>query len=110
MFFETRKVGGRTAQPRESHGFNLKAGGLMALGGIYSVWRNPQDEEDRRYSCSIITLEPTEIIAEVHNRMPFILRDADVTAWLDPELDEFDKLMEMICPISSEDLKLSLEP
>ena len=110
MFFETRKVGGRTAQPRESYGFNLKAGGLMALGGIYSVWRNPQDEEDRRYSCSIITLEPTEIIAEVHNRMPFILRDADVTAWLDPELDEFDKLMEMIRPISSEDLKLSLEP
>lgn len=109
MFFETRKIGGRTVQPRESYEFNLKAGGLMALGGIYSVWHNPEDEEDRRYSCSIITLEPIKIIAEVHDRMPFILRDTDVQAWLDPELDEFDTLMKMIRPISSEDLEWSQE-
>jgi len=37
MFFETRKIGGRPVQPRESFGFSLKGGGLMALGGIYSV-------------------------------------------------------------------------
>lgn len=109
MFFETRKIGGRPVQPRESYGFSLKDGGLMALGGIYSVWHNPGDEEDRRYSCSIITLEPTEIIAEVHNRMPFIIHEREVAAWIDPEVTEFDKLIDMIRPISSEDLVRSPE-
>lgn len=109
MFFETRKIGGRPVQPRESYGFSLKNGGLMALGGIYSVWHNPEDEEDRRYSCSIITLEPTEIIAEVHNRMPFVIGDDAVKAWLDPENTEFEKLMEMIQPISSGNLERTKE-
>jgi len=107
MFFETRKIGGRPVQPRESYGFNLKGGGLMALGGIYSIWHNPEDEEDSRYSCGIITLEPTEIIAEVHNRMPFVLDANDVRDWLDPGITEFDKLMSMIQPISSDELERS---
>lgn len=106
-FFETRKIGGRPVQPRESYEFSRKGGGLMALGGIYSVWHNPEDEEDRRYSCSVITLEPTALIAEIHNRMPYILTDEDVKAWLDPGNIEFEKLMEMIRPISSEDLERS---
>jgi len=109
-FYETRKIGGRPVQPRESYGFSLKDGGLMALGGIYSVWHNPEDEDDRRFSCSIITLEPTDIIAEVHNRMPFILRDSDVKIWMDPEVTEFDNLMDLILPISSEDLIRSKPP
>jgi len=41
--------------------------------------------------------------------MPFILADGDVKTWLDPEITEFDKLMEMILPINSEDLERSLE-
>lgn len=104
-FFETRKIGGRPVQPRESYGFSRKDGGLMALGGIYSVWHNPEDEEDHRYSCSMITLEPIAIIAEIHDRMPFVMADEDVKAWLDPVNSEFEKLMEMIRPISSDDLE-----
>lgn len=106
-FYETRKIAGRPVQPRESYGFSLKGGGLMALGGIYSIWHNPEDEDDSRFSCSIITLEPTDIIAEVHDRMPFVLQDADVKTWLDPEVTELDHLMDLIRPISSEDLKRS---
>ncbi|MBI5870248.1 MAG: SOS response-associated peptidase family protein [Actinobacteria bacterium] len=58
----------------------------------------------------MITLEPTPIIAEIHNRMPFVLEDAAVKAWLDPENTEFEKLMEMIRPISSEDLERTPSP
>ncbi len=100
-FFETRKFGGAAVKPKESYEFRLKGGGLIALGGIYTCWTNPADAEDRRFSCSIITLEPNEIIGEVHDRMPFILPEDDVSTWLDPGVSDFDLLMDLIRPLDS---------
>ncbi|MHB9111967.1 MAG: SOS response-associated peptidase family protein [Thermoleophilia bacterium] len=54
-------------------------------------------------------VDPAAIIAEVHNRMPFVMADEDVKTWLDPEITEFDKLMDLIRPISSKDLERSPE-
>jgi putative SOS response-associated peptidase YedK len=108
-FFETRKVGGVAVSPKESYEFTPKGGGLMALGGIYALWVNPHDEDDRRYSCSIITITPTEIIAEVHDRMPFVIPDDTVRAWLDPEVTDFDEIMDLIQPIDSTMLERAWE-
>jgi len=100
-FFETRKFGGKAVKPKEQYEFTPRNGGILALGGVYTVWVNPNDEDDRRYSCSIITLEPNEIIAEVHDRMPFIIPDRTVSTWLDPKIDHFDEIMGLIEPIDS---------
>ncbi|MHB8858162.1 MAG: SOS response-associated peptidase [Thermoleophilia bacterium] len=108
-FFETRKVGGKPVKPREAYEFVLRDSGLMALGGIYSVWVNPADRDDRRYSCSIITMEPNEIVGEVHDRMPFVLPGEDVSRWLDASLNDFDEIMSMIRPVASESLQRTRE-
>jgi len=109
-FFETRKLGGEAVEPKASYEFALKSGGLMALGGIYAVWVNPAGENDRRYSCSIITLEPTGIIAEVHDRMPFVMSEDTVKTWLDPAMTDFGALIDLIQPIGSEKLERIREP
>lgn len=97
-FFENRKEGGRTVKPKESYRFTLRDQEIIPLGGLYSIWTNPGDGEDRRYSCSVITMDPNELIAEIHNRMPFIVPRESFGRWLDPGFDDFDRIMEMILP------------
>ncbi|MFA6000978.1 MAG: SOS response-associated peptidase [Thermoleophilia bacterium] len=109
-FFETRKTAdGKTVKPREAYEFSLKDHGLIALGGVYTVWHNPADENDRRLSCSIITMEPNEVVGEVHPRMPFILAAEAVPAWLDPSVTDTDLLKGLIRPFDSERILRSRE-
>ncbi|MHB1324990.1 MAG: SOS response-associated peptidase [Thermoleophilia bacterium] len=109
-FFETRKIGGQPVKPKETYEFALQGEGLMALGGIYALWLNPADENDRHLSCSIITLEPNEIIAEVHDRMPFIIPEESIRAWLDPEVADVEEPRDLIVPFPSSRLKRLILP
>lgn len=100
-FFENRKVGGRTVKPKESYRFTVRGQRIIPLGGIYSIWINPEDEDDRRFSCSVITMEPNGLVGEIHNRMPFIVPREVVPVWLDRSHDSFDEAKEMIRPFEA---------
>lgn len=109
-FFETRKLGGKPVTPKESYEFSLSDHDIIPVGGIYSVWTNPAEENDRRFSCSIITVEPNALVAEVHNRMPFILLGEAVATWLNPDVTSFDEVMDMIVPLDAAEMSRSREP
>jgi len=105
-FFESRRgPDGRAVKSRESYEFFHSEGEILFLGGIYSVWKNPRDRNDSRLSCSIITLEPNEIVGEVHPRMPFIVTSADRADWLDRGKTDFGAAMALVRPVGSETLK-----
>ena len=53
----------------------------LAFAGLWSSWRNP-DTAARLYTCSIVTTDPNDLVARIHNRMPVILDPADWDAWL----------------------------
>lgn len=97
-FFENRQAGGKTVKPKESYRFTLREQSIVPLGGIYSIWTNPEDDSDRRFSCSVITLDPNELVAEIHNRMPFIVPREAVAAWLDIAVTDHEFLLELIEP------------
>ena len=61
--------------------FRRRDHGLFAFAGLWDTWRSPEGEEIR--SCTVITTEPNELVAPVHNRMPVILDGATADAWLD---------------------------
>ncbi len=44
----------------------------MALAGLWKNWRSPAGEWIR--SFAIITTEPNELCAELHNGMPVVLK------------------------------------
>jgi putative SOS response-associated peptidase YedK len=46
----------------------------MALAGLWKSWRSPAGEWMR--SFAIITIEPNALCAELHNRMPMVLKPA----------------------------------
>jgi putative SOS response-associated peptidase YedK len=57
-------------------------GDLFAFAGLWEDWQGPHGEV--MVSACIITTEPNELMAGIHNRMPAILHKDSWDLWLDP--------------------------
>jgi putative SOS response-associated peptidase YedK len=77
----------------------LKNNKPFGFAGLYDMWHSPED--DIITSCTIITTEPNELIATIHNRMPAILSPDIYDIWLDKNLDDTRRLMSLLIPYDS---------
>jgi putative SOS response-associated peptidase YedK len=60
-------------------------GSLLVMAGIWESW-TPKEGGETVHTYSIITGEPNEEIAPIHDRMPMLLPDENVQGqWLDPD-------------------------
>lgn len=75
-FYEWRRSG-RSKQPFH---FGMKDDSLFAFAGIWDRWRTPQGQLIE--SCAILTTAPNELLRDVHDRMPVILRPETYHVWL----------------------------
>jgi putative SOS response-associated peptidase YedK len=50
-------------------------------------------KESELVTCTIITGEPNELAAPIHNRMPVILAPADYDLWLDVDMPDAAALL-----------------
>jgi putative SOS response-associated peptidase YedK len=48
---------------------------------LWDIWRNPETGS-QVLSCTMIVTEPNAIAAEIHDRMPVLLRQGQFEAWL----------------------------
>ncbi len=81
-FYEWEAV---ASGPKQPWRFSLAGGEVFALAGLCTTW-TPEDGLPLR-SCTVITTEPNELVAPVHDRMPAILADEEsMAAWLDPQV------------------------
>jgi len=53
---------------------------------------------DEITTCTIITTQPNELVAPIHNRMPVILLPDDEEYWLDPDLTEPEPIVNLLRP------------
>jgi putative SOS response-associated peptidase YedK len=67
-------------RPRPGAALALADRGIMALAGLWENWQSPAGEWVR--SFAIITTTPNELCAEIHNRMPVILKPEAWPIWL----------------------------
>ena len=65
----------------EPFAFRRGDGEPLALAGLWSSWRDP-DSAARLYTCTILTTDPNELVARIHDRMPVVLDPNDWDAWL----------------------------
>lgn len=83
-FYEWRRerdpATGRTIRS-EPFAVRRSDGEPLALAGLWSSWRDP-DTAARLYTCTILTTDPNELVARIHNRMPVVLAPTDWDAWL----------------------------
>lgn len=81
-FYEWRKQGKGASRPFY---IRLRDDGLFGFAGLWEEWKSPDGEVVT--TCAIITVEPNELMAGIHNRMPAILKPEHEAAWLDRSND-----------------------
>ena len=76
-FYEWKKViGGKIP-----YSIGMKDDSPFVFAGLWEGWLNPETDEWLR-TCTIITGEPNELVAEIHTRMPVILPRETHDRWL----------------------------
>jgi putative SOS response-associated peptidase YedK len=83
-FYEWKKLDAKNKQP---FAFDLSNGTMMGIAGLWDAWKDPATGQWLQ-SYTIITTDPNELMAPVHNRMPVILHPGDFNRWLDREVTD----------------------
>ncbi|GAA5024760.1 SOS response-associated peptidase family protein [Actinopolymorpha pittospori] len=77
-------------------------GGILAMAGLYEIWRDPSKEEDDPdrlvWTCTVLTTTAEDNVGRIHDRMPLLVEPAQYSTWLDPRLDDATKLRSVLVP------------
>jgi putative SOS response-associated peptidase YedK len=76
-YFEWARQG-KTKTPYWIH---PEDGGLMLMAGVHDSWTD-RASRIRVRTFAIVTTQPNATVAGIHDRMPVVLSEADVGAWL----------------------------
>jgi len=76
----------------------------FALSDIGEVWNGPGGNGPLLESCALLTTEPNDVGADVHDRMPVILDPADYDGQLDPENVDTVSLQSLLKPFPAESM------
>lgn len=88
---------GGSPKGKRPYFIRLKSGLPMVLAGLWEVWR-PQGGQLLE-SFTIITTQANALLAPLHDRMPAILSQEGLSAWLDPFLEEVPQLLPLLAPV-----------
>lgn len=69
------------------HFLHRPGGELLAMAGLYELWRDKSraDDDPQRWlvSCTIITQQAMDLLGEIHDRNPVVVPPELIAAWLD---------------------------
>jgi putative SOS response-associated peptidase YedK len=97
-FYEWKSVPGRKA--KTPFFIHMKDRQPFAFAGLWDSWNSPDGSQIK--SCTIITTEPNDLMAIIHNRMPVILHPRDYAKWLDPSPQTPESLKPLIKPFPAD--------
>lgn len=92
-FYEWLRPKGK-AGPAIPYYFRRKDRRPFAFAGLWEHWQSAEGNE--LDSATIITCPPNEIVADIHQRMPVILHDDSMWAWMQDH--PADRLKQMLIP------------
>ena len=91
-FYEWKKSG----KVRQPYLFEVGNGELFAFAGLWDQWKNPEGKITE--SCTILTTTPNTLLHDIHDRMPVIVTPDQYGLWLNPEVEDFDAVREILKP------------
>jgi len=83
--------------------FYLKTREPFFLAGLWDCWHEGRPDEVASYV--LMTTEPNELAATVHDRMPGMLHARDVARWLDPTVKDGDAVADLLAPYPAEEME-----
>ncbi len=98
-FYEWKRVG-KTKTP---YRIVLKDQELFTFAGLWDEWVD-QGSGEVFNTFTVITTEPNELMAGIHNRMPVILHPEEERLWLS-ETNDVQRLAELLRPYPAEEMK-----
>jgi putative SOS response-associated peptidase YedK len=100
-FYEWQKIPGeKTKIPNYIH---MKDGKPFAFAGLWEDWNSP--DGSRILSGTIITTEPNQLMAPIHNRMPVILPESSYEQWLTPGEVDPAQLSPLLHPFDADKME-----
>lgn len=106
-FYEFKATGpaGKVKLP---HRFVMKSGKPFVLAGLWESWRakDAAESDESLHTFTIVTTEPNELCAQVHDRMPVILEGEDCATWLDPDNKDKETLLGLLKPYPADKMQV----
>jgi len=99
-FYEWRQE----AAGKTPYHIHRRDGDLFGFAGIFDIWTDRTGKETKTFA--IITTAPNEFLAQIHNRMPLILRSEQENLWLTTEPGKIDSLLQSLQPLPAEELEM----
>lgn len=99
-FYEWQVVEGK--KQKQPWFIRRRDGEPLAFAGLWEIWHDPNDPDQenapRVRSCVIITTDPNEVLAPIHDRMPVVLSESAWDEWLDADNHDTDRLQRLLVP------------
>ena len=89
-------LGKKSGKVRQPYLFEVGEGELFAFARLWDEWKN--SEGNIIESCTILTTTPNTLLTDIHDRMPVIVTPDKYDLWLNPEIEDFDALREILKP------------
>jgi putative SOS response-associated peptidase YedK len=98
-FYEWYELKVPERKPRKQPFFiHPRDGGVMAMAGLYELWRDPESDGEWVWTATVITTAATDEVGRIHDRMPMIVEPKSWEAWLDPGLTDPDEVRRLLEP------------
>jgi putative SOS response-associated peptidase YedK len=93
----------KAGKPRKQPYFiKPKDDGVLAMAGLYEIWRDPAKAEDDPtrflWTCTVLTTSAEDSLGHIHDRMPLMLTPDRYEAWLDPRTSATTDLLGLLEP------------
>jgi len=92
-FYEWKRIG---LKSRQAYHIGMKDDELFAFAGLWESWKDPQGKVIK--TCTILTTQANAVLADIHERMPVILRPEDYNLWLDPGITNPARVTDLLKP------------
>ena len=93
-WYPTQQLGKSGKPLKQPFFIRPKDHGVLAMAGLYEIWRDPdkaEDDPDRfRWTCTVITTDAEDDVGHIHDRMPLMVEQDRWSSWLDPTTKDKD--------------------
>ncbi len=93
----------KTGSAKQPYFFHRQGDLPFAFAGLWESWTDKSTTDGEPIeSFTLITTEPNALAAAIHNRMPAILVESAYDVWLDPEVQDADRLQSLLKPVDDD--------
>ena len=101
-WYPTQQLGKSGKPLKQPFFIRPKDHGVLAMAGLYEIWRDPTRDEDDperfRWTCTVLTTTAEDAVGHIHDRMPLLVEPERYGAWLDPSVSDAEELKKLLVP------------